>query len=151
MAPLERNTMANIQNIATSNYVQSVISSLAEGLKSLPSSYHPPIRSLLRSVTQAAFRQMAADAEAGLTETVLIYQVGQLYHEFFVGPDGTPKKVLNIFVELLRQEDVSCSFVAPTPLAPTVQIRCSLLRADKEICTEVLRNFKKMRGFGRVH
>jgi hypothetical protein len=124
----ERNTMLNIQSIATSNYVQSVIASLAE-------------------VTHAAFRQMAADAELGNAETVLAFGPGQPFHDFFVGPDGH-KQTLHIFLELLRQEGAPCALV-PSASAANVVIRCSLLRSDKEICMEVLRSFKKMRGFAR--
>ena len=112
-----------LQSIATSNYVQSVIASLAE-------------------VTHLAFRQMAADAEQGLAETVLSFAAGQPFHDFFVGPDGHPKQTLQIFLELLRQEGAPCVLVPST-----LTVTCALLRSDKEICAEVLRNFKKMRGF----
>ena len=124
----ERNTMLNIQAIATSNYVQSVIASLAE-------------------VTHAAFRQMAADAELGNAETVLAFGPGLPFHDFFVGPEGH-KQTLHIFLELLRQEGAPCVLV-PSSSTANVVIRCSLLRSDKEICMEVLRSFKKMRGFAR--
>lgn len=124
----ERNTMLNIQAIATSNYVQSVIASLAE-------------------VTHAAFRQMAADAELGNAETVLAFGPGLPFHDFFVGPEGH-KQTLHIFLELLRQEGAPCVLV-PSSNPANVVIRCSLLRSDKEICMEVLRSFKKMRGFAR--
>lgn len=124
----ERNTMINIQAIATSNYVQSVIASLAE-------------------VTHTAFRQMAADAEMGNAETILAFGPGMPFHDFFVGPEGQ-KQTLHIFLELLRQEGAPCVLVPSGPPANVV-IRCSLLRSDKEICMEVLRSFKKMRGFAR--
>jgi hypothetical protein len=106
--------------------VQSVIASLAE-------------------VTHLAFRQMAADAEQGNAETVLSFSTGQPFHEFFVGAEGHPKQTLHIFLELLRQEGAPCVLVPSSP--PNVLVRCALLRSDKEICVEVLRNFKKMRGF----
>lgn len=127
----EQSTMANIQSIATTNFVQSVIASLAE-------------------VTHLAFRQMAADAERGAQETMLTFQVGQLYHNFFVNPDGSVKNTLPIFLELLRQEGAVCQLVSPSASSQAVVIRCSLLRSDKDICAEVLRSFKKMRGFRKI-
>lgn len=123
----EKSTMTNIQSIATSNYVQSVIASLAE-------------------VTHLAFRQMASDAEMGHAETTLTFVPGQNFHEFFVTPEGTHRQTLQIFLELLRQEGAPCKLVAHPS---NIIIRCPLLRPDREICQEVLRNFKKMRGFAR--
>ena len=122
----EKSTMSNIQAIATSSFVHSVIATLAE-------------------VTHLAFRQMAADAENGNSESVLRFQPGQLYHDFFVAPDGTHKKTIFIFLELLRQEGANCTLESSG--STTITIRCSLLRSDREICMEVLKNFKKMRGF----
>lgn len=97
-----------------------------------------------------AFRQMASDAEAGLPETLLVFNAGQMYHDFFVAADGVTRKALHIFLELLRQEGAQCTLLSPTPTSHNVVIRCSLLRSEKDICAEVLRNFKKMRGFGKT-
>ncbi len=100
----------------------------------------------LAEVTHLAFRQMAADAEQGNAETILSFSAGQPFHDFFVGADGHPKQTLHIFLELLRQEGAPCVLV-PSSAPNVIVVKCALLRSDKEICAEVLRNFKKMRGF----
>lgn len=122
-----RSTMVAIQAMATTNFVQSVIASLAE-------------------VTHLAFRQMAADAERGLQDTTLTFLPGQNYHEFFVNADGTVKNTLSIFLELLRQEGAPCVLLSPSSSSQAVIIRCSLLHPERVICQEVLRNFKKVCG-----
>ena len=123
----ERSAWMNIQSTATTAYVQSVIATLAE-------------------VTHYAFRCMAADAEQGHAATTLVFSPGQQFYDFFVQDNGQTKKTRQIFIELLRQEGAQCSLV---PHATDIIIQCPLLRSDRVICQEVLRNFKKMRGFSR--